>query len=243
MFIFISLLLTLLLRLSPVFKKACRYLLENCTGRFFFIILVLFLSGITALLFFDNEGSPIAQALLPKNGNIVYTPLNEYGNFDDFSDISSLSIFPDKLPRHEESIRYYCNRQNTWFHSAAQIYLACSYSRDEYKAELERLTNLSREHNGKARRSRYNVSLFEYPAFITILASDHCYEYALLLGNDQIAYIFLQNTKAKNVPFDRSYLPVNYEKFSEDFQYSIYSDSDEKNVAKTTILQTLSHAF
>lgn len=85
--------------------------------------------------------------------------------------------------------------------------MECTYEKDSYLREIERLQNISEEYNGEIKKVLYDTESFNYPAYVTINADNHCYEYALILGDDRIVYVFLQFVNKGDIDFPLEYLP------------------------------------
>lgn len=150
----------------------------------------------------------------------ITTDINEYGVFEEFDGYSKLDIFPKQLSDNIAVYKYSYYYADTFLDSTAQIYLECSYEEDDYLREIERLEEIQEEYEGRIQSIVYDIDSFLYPAYVTIDADDHCYEYALLIGERKIAYVFLQFIKEEDIVFPAEYLPKEYEQ--KGAGYSIY---------------------
>ncbi len=148
------------------------------------------------------------------------TEINDYGVFEGFDGYSKLDIFPKQLSDNMEVYKYSYYYADTFLDPTAQIYLECSYEADDYLEEMERLAGIQEEYEGRIQPIVYDTDSFSYPAYVTIDADNHCYEYALLIGEKNIAYIFLQFIKEEDIVFPTEYLPKEYEQ--KETGYSIY---------------------
>lgn len=148
------------------------------------------------------------------------TDINEYGVFEGFDGYSRLDIFPKQLSDNIAVYKYSYYYADTFLDPTAQIYLECSYEEDDYLREIERLGEIQEEYEGRIQPIVYDIDSFSYPAYVTIDADDHCYEYALLTGERKIAYVFLQFIKKEDIVFPAEYLPKEYEQKGSG--YSIY---------------------
>ncbi len=148
------------------------------------------------------------------------TNINDYGIFERFDGYSKLDIFPEQLSDNMEVYKYSYYYADTFLDPTAQIYLECSYEEDDYLKEIERLEGIQEEYEGRIQSIVYDTDSFSYPAYVTIDADNHCYEYALLIGEKKIAYVFLQFIKEKDIVFPMEYLPKEYEQ--KETGYSIY---------------------
>ena len=148
------------------------------------------------------------------------TDINDYGVFEEFDGYSKLDIFPKQLSDNMEVYKYFYYYADTFLDPTAQIYLACSYEEDDYLKEIERLEGIQEEYEGRIQPIVYDKDSFLYPACVAINYDNHCYEYALLIGEGKIAYVFLQFIKEEDIVFPAEYLPKEYEQ--KETGYSIY---------------------
>lgn len=153
------------------------------------------------------------------------TDIAEYGVFEGFRGYSKLDVFPKQIDEDMEIQEYYYYYADTFLDPAAQIYLECSYDKAGYDKETERLSEIQEEYRGKVQSIVYDTESFAYPAYVAVDADNHCYEYALLLEDYRIAYVFLQFMDEEKVVFPMEYLPERYEQ--KENGYSIYLFQDE----------------
>ncbi len=153
------------------------------------------------------------------------TDIAKYGDFEGFRGYSKLDVFPKQIDEDMEIQEYYYYYADTSLDSTAQIYLECSYNQAGYDEEMERLSEIQEEYRGKVQPIVYDTESFAYPAYVAIDADNHCYEYALLLEDYRIAYVFLQFMGEDKVVFPIEYLPERYEQ--RENGYSIYLFQDE----------------
>lgn len=149
------------------------------------------------------------------------TDISEYLQYEGFRCFSSLLIFPETI-EETEVIDYVYRYMDYLFAPTAEVYFECRYEEAAYKAEIARLQGIQTEYKGRVQTIIYDTENFAYPAYVTINGNDHCYEYALLLGDGKIAYIFLQYIKEGEISFPVDYLPKEYEEEKEDIGYSMY---------------------
>lgn len=148
------------------------------------------------------------------------TNIDDYGVFEGFDGYSKLDIFPKQISDNMEVYKYSYYYADTFLDPTAQIYLECSYEENDYLREIERLEGIQEEYEGRIQSIVYDTDSFSYPAYVTIDADNHCYEYALLIGEKKIAYVFLQFIKEEDIAFSMEYLPKEYEQ--KETGYSIY---------------------
>ena len=148
------------------------------------------------------------------------TNIDDYGVFEGFDGYSKLDIFPKQISDNMEVYKYSYYYADTFLDPTAQIYLECSYEENDYLREIERLEGIQEEYEGRIQSIVYDTDSFSYPAYVTIDADNHCYEYALLIGKKKIAYVFLQFIKEEDIAFSMEYLPKEYEQ--KETGYSIY---------------------
>ena len=154
------------------------------------------------------------------------TDISEYGTFEEFRGHSGLDIFPERIDGDMEVHGYSYYYADTFLDPTAQIYLECGYDEDSYLKEIERLQGIQKEYKGKTQTVVFDKEAFSYPAYVTINANDHCYEYALLLGENKIAYVFLQFIKEEEIVFPAEYLPKGYEETKEGYSVYIFYGKD-----------------
>lgn len=173
-------------------------------------ILAFFGLGIGLIrLFFEGEGT--------------YTEdIGDYGEFEGFRGYSRLYIFPETIPEGARAEEYFYFYQDTLFDPSAQIYLECSYDDMAYVRELERLSGIREIYRGESQVLQLDEVNFAWPAFVTIYGDNHCWEYALLLDDNRIAYVFLQFQNRREIAFPTEYLPHHYGMGVEEESFSIY---------------------
>lgn len=177
------------------------------------ILILVFSTSIIALI--DKQSFSFLENLFQGEKAILVTNPKEYGGFKSLKGYRSFRIFPSDIS-DSEAEEYYYSFENTLFDPTCQIYLTCSYDKETYEAELQRLSKISNNYQNQVKSVIYDTDNFFYPAYVTINANNHCYEYALLLGDNKIAYIFLGFIPVDNVVFDLKYLPKNYENKAND---------------------------
>lgn len=194
---------------------------------FIFVFILLFLFGGPAKTVKDPD--KYAQTLS------YYSP-GEPGH----SLRTGFSAFPETIPdsAFEDGRRpdFYLWFKDTWDDPTAEVYLLCTYSDEDYAAEIDRLKNYTKvftEPEVSEKKLLYDDSdRFSHPVYLAIDHNDRSYEYAMDLGDNSIAYIYtawkpnLRNIK--KIP--KEYLPTDYEEsltmensvFDEEDSYSIY---------------------
>lgn len=149
--------------------------------------------------------------------------------------------FPKKVPEsafeQDEKPVFYNSYQDTWDDPTYEVYLKCQYSDEDYQSEIERLSQSSQtytKYDDREKRLIYdNSDRFAHPAYIAIDHNDFSYEYAMDLGDNSIAYIYVayktSEKSLKKIP--KEYLPADYEESLtlENGGYSNYLD--EKSTA------------
>lgn len=178
------------------------------------VIRVMLVAGVISLAVHDGQKNSYAS-----------TDINDYGIFEEFDGYSKLDIFPKQLNDNMNVYEYSYYYDDTFLDPTAQIYLECSYEKDDYSKEIERLNGIQEEYEGWIQTIVYDTDSFSYPAYVTIDSDNHCYEYALLLDETRIAYVFLQFIKEEDIVFPTEYLPKEYE--HKETGYSIYIFKDQ----------------
>lgn len=127
----------------------------------------------------------------------------DYGEFEGYEGYSYLLTFPDAIPENAEPEQYIYRYGDRLFDPECQIFLECTYGEADFQKELERLERL--------RNLEYDTENFKYPAYVKTNGREHCYEYALVLDEDTIAYVYLQYMRRDEIRFSWDYLPEAYE--------------------------------
>lgn len=146
-----------------------------------------------------------------------------------------LKIFPDKIPDNIITASYMSEGIKKGLDPKCQIYLSIQYSSDNFKKEIERLSNIKEtlDKNKLEHNISYDKNNFIYPAYVTIFESNGVFEYALVNSeNNEVTYIFIQNTKKESVKFSDKYLPHNFMKYmnsrNSSNEYNMYSFSSKE---------------
>lgn len=139
-------------------------------------------------------------------------------------------VFPEVIPESASETTMYFMIADTWDEPACEFELQCTYSKEDYEKEIERLKNTSKTYEAETRTLLYQENTYNYPAYVAVDANAHTYEYALLSGENQITYVLL--SVLSKVHLDGEYMPLEYEKednlISGIWDYSIYLISEEK---------------
>ncbi|MCH5255612.1 MAG: hypothetical protein J1F41_11855, partial [Lachnospiraceae bacterium] len=130
----------------------------------------------------EAKGMDYFLTKLLEGEKTVSTDASTYMQYDEFRGYSALSIFPETVDLIK-LIDYYYRYEDTFLDPTAEIYMERYYEEEAYQAEIERLQGIQAEHDGKVQTIIYDTENFSYPAYVTINGNNHCYEYALLLGD------------------------------------------------------------
>lgn len=189
----------------------------------YIVVLAVVLLGLMSLLVYIRKGGSIFKLFGIVGDVCHYEDTNTYGDFRESGAYSNFKIFPETLDEDMDVNAYFWEYQDFIFDPTVQVYLECTYDEEKYAKELERLLAVTEEYEGKVQEIRYDTEHFSYPAYVAIYANNHCYEYALDLGDGKIAYVFLMFVGEEEIQFPTDYLPEEYERTdkSED-AYSIY---------------------
>lgn len=187
------------------------------------IFAVVVLIGITSLFMYFRKGGNIFRQFGIAGDVHHYNDTDTYGDFRESGAYSCFQIFPETLDEDMDVGAYFWEYQDFIFDPVVQVYLECTYEEDQYVKELERLQAVSAEYEGKVQKIRYDTKHFSRPAYVTIYANNHCYEYALVLGDRRIAYVFTMFVHEEDIKFPTEYLPKGYEREDKaDDSYSMY---------------------
>lgn len=130
---------------------------------------------------------------------------------------TGLFAFPETIPESAfengaEPV-FFFSYKDTWDDPTCEVYLECKYSDADYQMELERLKNdelVLEDHVGNKmiHKLEYEESKrFIRPVYKAIDCYNHAYEYAMDLGNNEIAYIY---TSFKSNPMSLKKVPKDY---------------------------------
>lgn len=154
---------------------------------------------------------------------------------------------PDSAFENGAEPTFYFSYQDTWDDPTCEVYLKCTYSDEDYASELNRLKN---DKYTLKDEERENITQLEYeesgrfirPVYKAIDADDYSYEYAMDLGENEIAYIY---TSFKTIPLSlrkipKEYLPSDYAKTMKDnmdnpIGFNVYS------VVKTNLYRSFDY--
>lgn len=120
-------------------------------------------------------------------------------------------VFPEHIPDGTLQADYYHSYQDGLFDPTVETYLQCTYDEKTFRAEIERLENTGKTYGADRKvLLRDEKCRFRYPAYIAIDNAANGYEYALLTGENQIAYIYTCYIDREDVHFCKDYLPSDY---------------------------------
>lgn len=107
--------------------------------------------------------------------------VENYGKFENYLGYSELVIFPKDITTDNIQSYFYFNRDMP-LDPICEIYLKCTYNLEEYDFEVERLKSIP--------NIKFDEENFNYDAYVSMFNFSSCYEYALLLEDEQsIVYI------------------------------------------------------
>ena len=146
----------------------------------------------------------------------------------DYND--ALMVFPDSINDNMVVNDYYRIKVKQGFTTVGfHKVLDITYSSDAYNSEIQRLEGWRREYRYNNTQGSagflYDENNFEYPAFVAAYNCVIEYEYALILGNYRILYVYIRAIHKGESPLLDEQLPKNYfeKNLSLDgFSYSIY---------------------
>ena len=114
------------------------------------------------------------------------------------------------------------------------LFLKVEYSDENYQKEVDRLSGYKREYSWDGEKGEgyflydENCKYFKYPTYIAqFFGWESAFEYASIIGNNQIIYVYLECMEAEDVQIELDYLPLNYASLPvtcTDKQYCTYSD-------------------
>ena len=141
-------------------------------------------------------------------------------------------VFPDTIPEsafeNDPEPVFYFSYQDTWDDPTCEVYLKCTYSDADYEKEITRLGNDIYELENADDKARSKLeyeadSRFAHPVFKAIDCYNYSYEYAMDLGNNEIAYIY---TSFKSSPESLKAIPEEYlpSDYSESLKHNNYDN-------------------
>lgn len=137
-------------------------------------------------------------------------------------------VFPDSIPdsafAQDTQPDFYFSYQDTWDDPTCEVYLKCTYSPEDYEAELKRIQSIEKPYETLNKGILYDdTGRFNYPAYLAIDHHDYAYEYALDIGDNSIVYVYTayktKLKKLKQIP--EEYLPSDFEE-SLDLEHGSY---------------------
>ncbi len=170
------------------------------------LILGLFVLGIFSL---GSEG----YATIDTDNYGIYEGHIEAESQDLFS---GLYIFPKLISENVSDVYYFYSCQGGGFDNSYQQFLKCTYTEEEYNAEINRLKSIKCEiplRSGPVVNTvEYSDTKFSSPAYITAYGSHSMFEYALCNDAEKtIVYVYLQLIANDDVAFSKDFLPLEYQ--------------------------------
>lgn len=138
--------------------------------------------------------------------------ISDYGNYAGHIEaekegfFSLLEIFPAEIPPSAkiEDYYYFCN--NGLIDNSYQIYLLCSYEKNDFNNEKERLEAIELTFKDEVHKPIITDTGFNYTAIVTIFGDQNSFEYALINEDaNTIVYVF-----AQSMGIDKSVVPSEY---------------------------------
>lgn len=150
----------------------------------------------------------------------IRTKSDDYCNFEGFQGYSNLGIFPSNPKEISEVTDYYYRCIDTFMDPTCKIFMECHFVNAEtFEEECSRLSQITVEKDSQINEVQYSETLFKYPAYIAMYDWSSCYEYALILEEEnKIVYVFLQGNSQR---VDKDYMPLNMN--NDNNIFSIYS--------------------
>jgi len=137
---------------------------------------------------------------------------------------SGLIVFPEEIAADVQDTEFSYYYKDTWDDPTVSIFLQCTYTPEDYEAEVQRLQSTKKDYGGTERvLLQEEGENYSYPAYIAVENHHHQYEYALLSGENQITYIYTSFFWKDDIKFDQKYLPKDFMKEQEDTFYDGYS--------------------
>lgn len=159
---------------------------------------------------------------------LEYGQWNGHMEFEMDSANEKLYIFPESITEAEDAKYYYKSKVDSSSNDSAVIFAKIKYSEEDYRKEIENLSNIACEIqvDGKAVTNEldYNEEQFCFPAYISVYNSNNTYEYALLdESNTTIVYVYMHDFIPDVDQVADEYLPKAYNR------KNLFDDSSWKN--------------
>ena len=136
-----------------------------------------------------------------------YEQTSDYGK-QDYQGIAGLALFPDSEDIAGQIAEFYYHCKGNKLYQEYQIYLECTYEKEAYEAEKQRLLQITDKNT--ERKVGYSEEETSLPCVYSMLY-DEGYEYALLSEEEyKIIYIYLQGIDRRELVFEEKYLPKDY---------------------------------
>lgn len=203
---------------------------------------VLYIGLIVAVMYFIFSETGLSSRYKTED-------IAEYGNYEGhvemeaeelFSNSSLLMIFPEDVKDSYMVNQYYYCCGSAGLDNMYQMVLDYELPKDEFEAEVERLSKLSVEYNGQTQSVIYDTTNFQYPAYVTLFTKHSDYEYALIdEANNRIICILSCLEDIETLPVEKEYLPVDKEAYADEkgwYGYSMYHFYDGEDVNNAAVM-------
>ena len=179
--------------------KRWRYELIGLVLGIFFVV-----AFIVIILFQPFSGNKDEEVYPVKEH---YEQTTDYGK-QDYKGIAGLALFPDDEDVIGQIAEFYYDCKGNKLYQEYQIYLECTYEKESYKVEKQRLLQITDKNT--ERKVEYSEEEASIPCVYAMLY-DEGYEYALLSEEEgKIIYIYLQGIDRRELVFEEKYLPKDY---------------------------------
>lgn len=120
-------------------------------------------------------------------------------------------VFPEEIPESATDVEFYNYYRDTFNSPTVQTYLKCTYSPEDYEREIDRLENVHKTYGKRVETlKRDTEGKFNFPVYIAVENAASSYEYAMLTGENTIAYIYTSYIDSYKIKFDKNYLPDDF---------------------------------
>ena len=170
-----------------------------------FIGIIAVVAFIVIILFQPFSGNKDEAEVYPVKEH--YEQTTDYGK-QDYQGIAGLALFPDSEDIAGQIAEFYYHCKGNKLYQEYQIYLECTYEKEAYEAEKQRLLQITDKNT--ERKVGYSEEETSLPCVYAMLY-DEGYEYALLSEEEyKIIYIYLQGIDRRELVFEEKYLPKDY---------------------------------
>ena len=135
--------------------------------------------------------------------------ISMYNRLSEYYIHSGFLVFPERIPEGVKNTDFYFYYKDSFGSPTCEVYLQCSYSKEDYETEIARLEGTYKSYGKQTKTLKKEQGQFQYPAYVAVYNHNSEYEYALLTGEYQITYIYTAYRAKDEVSFDDGYFHLD----------------------------------